>query len=63
MFQSFIQRLVSPKSQELVLRLSILSLVYLWAFSIRLVRLITSYQRSQELETDAYRLKWLSPVL
>jgi hypothetical protein len=42
MFQSFIKRLVSPKSQELVLRLSILSLVYLWAFSIRLVSLITS---------------------
>lgn len=27
----------SPKSQELILRLSILSLIYLWAFSIRLV--------------------------
>jgi hypothetical protein len=29
----------SPKSQELMLRLSILSLIYLWAFSIRLVSL------------------------
>jgi hypothetical protein len=27
----------SPKSQELILRLTILSLIYLWAFSIRLV--------------------------
>ena len=27
----------SPKSQELILRLTILALVYLWAFSIRLV--------------------------
>jgi hypothetical protein len=43
MFQSFVKRLVSPKSQELVLRLSILALVYLYAFSIRLVRLITSH--------------------
>ncbi|KAF6256713.1 Oligosaccharyl transferase STT3 subunit-domain-containing protein [Scenedesmus sp. NREL 46B-D3] len=36
MFQSFTKRLFSPKSQELVLRLSILALVYLYAFSIRL---------------------------
>ena len=27
----------SPKSQEVILRLTILSLIYLWAFSIRLV--------------------------
>lgn len=29
----------STKSQELVLRLAILSMIYLWAFSIRLVGL------------------------
>lgn len=31
----------SPKSQELILRLTILSLIYLWAFSIRLVSNMT----------------------
>lgn len=38
MFQTLYQRYVaSTKSQELILRLSILALVYIYAFSIRLV--------------------------
>lgn len=36
---STLQRYVgSSKSQELILRLAILAMIYLWAFSIRLVR-------------------------
>lgn len=34
----------SPKSQELILRLSILSLIYLWAFSIRLVSVVLVFR-------------------